>query len=333
MEQYKLKNPVAIIIFNRYDSAHKVLMQIKKAQPEKLYIIADGPRDNKPGEKEKCLKARSIADEVDWDCSVQKIFSDKNLGCAKRVTSGLSELFSKEEAALIFEDDCIPSMSFFEFADQMLERYKDNEKIMLVSASNKCFVPGAKNAGGNIKSASEDRSESYFFSNQVQIWGWATWRRAWNKMDLKMKDWPLLKKQKIVNRFYKKASHRYYWNSSFDYVYNKHTNSWAFPWVLSVWKSGGLSVVPKVNMVKNAGFDADATHTSGKSIFERLEAKELSFPLVHPQKIEADSHMDLIEMKSRIKDAKQLPYPFNMFASKAKWFLIGLLNSFKSFRR
>ena len=316
MDLYHTKTPVAIIIFNRYENAHSVLQQIRKAEPKELFIIADGPRKNREGEYEKCQKARSIADEVDWQCSVHKIFSEENLGCAKRVVSGLNEVFSKVEQAIIFEDDCIPDLSFFRFADEMLERYESDGRIMLVSGNNKCF-------------AKEPVKESYFFSKQCQIWGWATWRRAWNKMDLSMSDWKNLKHSHLVESIYKKASHRYYWNSSFDYVYNKRTNSWAFPWNLSVWRENGFSVVPKVNLIRNAGFNADATHTSGKSIFEKLDYGELEFPLVHPdyspeQEIQRNEKMDLLEMKSRIKDSRQMPYPFNMFASKLKWFILGL---------
>lgn len=332
---YKTKTPVAMIIFNRYDNAHSVLEQIRKVEPKELFIIADGPRENRPGEKEKCEKARSICDEVDWKCKVHKIFSDVNLGCAKRVTSGLNEVFEKTERALIFEDDCIPALSFFQFADEMLETYETDEKIMLVSASNKCFDPSKKTSGVEKKdlpecdaSNTDTKEPDYFFSKQAQIWGWATWRRAWNKMDLTMSDWPQLKKNKLVEGIYKKASHRYYWNSAFDYVYNGHTNSWAFPWNLTVWRNGGFSIVPKVNLVRNAGFNADATHTSGKSIFETLDYSELEFPLKHPDVslgIIRNEKMDLLEMKSRIKDAKQLPYPLNKYASKLKWGILKLL--------
>ena len=192
MDLYHTKTPVAIIIFNRYENAHSVLQQIRKAEPKELFIIADGPRKNREGEYEKCQKARSIADEVDWQCSVHKIFSEENLGCAKRVVSGLNEVFSKVEQAIIFEDDCIPDLSFFRFADEMLERYESDGRIMLVSGNNKCF-------------AKEPVKESYFFSKQCQIWGWATWRRAWNKMDLSMSDWKNLKHSHLVESIYKKS--------------------------------------------------------------------------------------------------------------------------------
>lgn len=325
---YKVKTPVAMIIFNRYDNAHQVLMQIRNAQPEELYIIADGPRAHKAGEAEKCAKTRSIVDEVDWKCNVHRIFSDVNLGCAKRVTSGLNEVFKEQERALIFEDDCIPSMSFFRFADEMLERYQNEDKIMLVSGNNKCFDPAKKSEGSVITDSACE--ESYFFSKQAQIWGWATWRRAWEKMDLSMSDWPQLRKEKLVEKIYSKPGYRYYWKAAFDYVYNGHTNSWAFPWNLTVWRNDGYSIVPKVNLIRNAGFDADATHTSGKSIFENLDYGQLEFPLKHPESgIVRNEKMDLLEMKSRIKDAKQLPYPLNMLASKTKWTLLKLLGKDK----
>lgn len=309
---YKVKTPVAIIIFNRYDNAIQVFQKVKKMQPSDFFVIADGPRQNKVGEKEKCEEARSIVNLVDWPCTVHKIFSDENMGCAKRVTSGLNEVFKTVETAIIFEDDCIPSESFFPFCDELLERYKDNEKIMLISGNNKTLT-------------NKTVDESYFFSKQVLIWGWATWRRAWQNMDLQMSAWPKLKKEKLVNTLYKKSSWRYYWRSSFDYVYKGRTNSWAFPWVLSVWNANGLSVIPKVNLIRNVGFSEDATHTSGKSIFEKLDYSELDFPLSHPEKIERNEKMDSLEMKGRIIDSKQLPFPLNMIASKLKWTVLHLL--------
>jgi hypothetical protein len=321
-----VQTPVVIIIFNRYDNAIQVFEKIKLAQPKELFVIADGPRKNKPGEKEKCEKARSIINMVDWPCNVHKIFADENMGCAKRVTSGLNEVFNTVERAIIFEDDCIPSESFFPYCDELLERYKDNDKIMLVSGNNKTFAT----ADDNEKSIGND---SYFFSKQIMIWGWATWKRAWQKMDLQMQSWPEIRKSNLINSLYKKTSWRYYWKSSFDYVYKGHTNSWAFPWVLSVWKEDGLSIIPRVNLIRNAGFTEDATHTSGESIFESLDYSTLSFPLNVPKTIQRNEYMDNLEMKGRIIDSKQLPFPLNMIASKIKWTLLKLLGKDKSTKR
>lgn len=314
---YQTKTPVVMIVFNRYDNALKVFNQVKKAAPKDLFIIADGPRKQKDGEDEKCRKVRSITDEVDWPCTVHKIFSEENLGCAKRVTSGLNEVFSQVERAIIFEDDCVPDLSFFRFCDEMLERYESDRRIMLVSGNNRCpeAVP---------------LKESYFFSKQCQIWGWATWRRAWEKMDLEMRAWNELKKSRLVESLYKKAAHRYYWNSAFDYVHDGKCNSWAFPWNLTVWREDGFSILPRVNLIRNVGFGKDSTHTKGRSIFEKLDSRELEFPLVHPEyspdkPIQRNEEMDLLEMKSRLIDSKQMPYPLNMFASKLKWFILGII--------
>ena len=164
----QLQVPVAFIIFNRPDTTSRVFAEIARARPSKLIVVADGPRAEFPGEAELCARARAVIDAVDWKCEVVTDFSDRNLGCRARVSSGLDFVFSQVEEAIILEDDCLPHSSFFPFCESLLQKYRDEDRVMAISGDN--FHRGCRYT-----------DFSYFFSRFVHIWGWASWRRAWNQ--------------------------------------------------------------------------------------------------------------------------------------------------------
>ncbi len=304
--------PVTMIIFNREDNARQVFEQIKKVQPPKLFVIADGPRENKIGEKELCEKTRSIIQDVDWPCEVITNFAEKNMGCKDRISSGLTWVFSQTESSIILEDDCCPSLSFFYYCEEMLEKYKDDERISMVSGNNHTFS-NSKTIGAV--------TDSYYFSKHVHIWGWATWARAWNYYDLEVTQWPEFKKQKKLSEFLTKKSYKYFWEAMFDHYYKKRIPSWDGAWVFAVWLQNGLAIAPSVNLIQNTGISADATHTTTEDIYSRLKAEELDFPLKHPKVIEENRLLDNREMKIRLKTMRRLPYPLCKWASEIKWFL------------
>lgn len=176
MQQYKEKNAVAILTFNRSETTKKLMEIMKIIKPPRLYVIIDGPRDSHKGEKEKVDIVKQIIDDnVDWECELYKNYSEKNMGTCMRQYTGFSWVFEKEEQAIILEDDCIPNLDFFRYCDEMLEKYKDDERVMMVSGSNylKKWESGY----------------SYHFSSMGGIWGWATWRRAWLKYDVDIRAW------------------------------------------------------------------------------------------------------------------------------------------------
>ena len=168
MAHYNLRTPVALLIFNRPDTTERVFNAVAKARPSKLLVVADGPRDSRPGEAARCEQTRAIIKRVDWDCEVITNFADRNMGCKLRVSSGIDWIFEQVEEAIILEDDCLPDPSFFRFCDEMLERYRDNERVGMVS-------------GGNLQFGRHRGTGSYYFSKYTHIWGWASWRRAWKR--------------------------------------------------------------------------------------------------------------------------------------------------------
>ncbi len=268
-----LETPVAFIIFNRADTAARVFAEIRRAQPKTLLVIADGPRT--PDEAEKCRAARAVIDGVDWDCEVLRNYSDINLGCGPRVSSGLSWVFEQVEEAIILEDDCLPDPSFFPFCRQMLEEYRSDERVMLVAGTN--VLPD------------ERLAESYRFCRLVSIWGWASWRRAWRHYDYEMSAWPDYKKTSDLDYY---GPQKIKVAEAFEAQSRMVNNTWDTQWWFSCAVRRGLSLTPKVNLVSNIGFRPDATHTAESNALSCLPVSALTFPLVRPGRESPDPKFD-----------------------------------------
>src|SRR5690606_22599342 len=175
MRDYRVRHPVAFLVYKRPDCTREVFARIRAARPTRLFVIADGPKD-KPGEAEACREVRRIVSDVDWDCEVSIDAADVNLGLRRRVSGGLDWVFRQSETAIILEDDCIPSPSFFRFCDELLDRYRDEPRVMTICGSNYL---------GRL-----DTDTSYVFTVRCALWGWATWRRAWETYDVDLASWP-----------------------------------------------------------------------------------------------------------------------------------------------
>lgn len=263
----RFTTPILFIIFNRPDTTQLVFNEIKKIKPTKLFVVADGPRSHKEGEKDRCDQAKNIIDQVDWDCEVVKNFSDTNLGCGKRVSSGITWFFENVESGIILEDDCVPDQSFFPFCQDLLEKYKYDERIMMISGNN--FQFGKKRGGG-----------SYYFSKYNHIWGWASWRRAWEYYDYDIKTFPsFLENKEIENIWPSSKNMQAYWVRNFKKVFFHTLDTWDYQWTYVMWKEGGLCILPNVNLVKNIGFDDRSTHTKIRVLQPEVKAM---LSLVHP---------------------------------------------------
>jgi hypothetical protein len=280
--------PVLFLIFNRPETTQRVFEVIRIAQPKKLYVVADGPRDDRQEEKSLCINTRKIIEQVDWDCEVFTNYSDSNLGCKRRVSSGIDWFFEHEEQGIILEDDCLPDITFFRFCDEMLERYKDNDRIGMISGNNFQF--------GKVKNDS-----SYYFSKYSHIWGWATWRRAWKKYDASLTNWPNDKDK--LNTVFLSIKDRIYWTSVFNDVYNNKIDTWDYQWTYTCFFSESLSIMPEHNLISNIGSDPlTSTHTKRKTKFDTMPTHPLSFPLKHPTEIKPSLESDMIVSKDN--------YPF-----------------------
>lgn len=214
-----------------------------------------------------------MIDGVDWDCEVLKNYADKNLGCIKRVSSGLDWAFSQVESAILLEDDCLPHPSFFNFCETLLYHYWDDERVWVISGNN--FQDGQCRGDG-----------SYYFSHYNHCWGWASWQRAWKHYDHNLEQWESLKKSGLLNSIFDNSYERQYWYRIWERLYyEKEPDSWNYCWFFTCVINSGLSVLPNVNLVSNIGFGPNGTHTvtekklSNMAVSEIAEIKYTSFIL------------------------------------------------------
>ena len=280
MEDYQVKTPVVMMVFNRPENTKKVFEQVQKVKPKQLFVIADGPRKENKKDIEMCKKTREIFEKVDWKCEVYKNFSQENLGCAKRGYTGFSWVFENTEQAIILEDDCMPHISFFRYCDELLEKYKNDTRIMLISGTNQL-------------GKWEKSKYSYHFSKFGGIWGWASWKRAWDYYDFNIKLWDDKNIKKLLKdkfNFFQYISRK----SIYDDIYKKQAkfSSWAYQWGFARIIQSGLAISPSVNLITNIGAGENATNTKTKSKVSNLPLYNMEFPLKHPPYIICDNEYD-----------------------------------------
>jgi hypothetical protein len=299
-----LSTPVAFLIFNRPDLTQIVFKAIAKAEPKQLFVVADGPRS--PEEMEKCAQARDIIGRVDWECEVFTNYSDKNLGCGRRVSSGIEWVFSEVEEAIFLEDDTLPDPSFFPYCESLLERYRYDERIMTIN-------------GNSFQLGSRRTEYSYHFTKYCSCWGWASWRRAWKHYDYEMKTWPLFKQTGMMKMICSDPCERRFWTSLFDTMHENPVaiDTWDHQWKYACWSQNGLSIEPSVNLVANIGLGrTDASHTCGYNpllaeLSKNQELREIKHPPFVVRHRDADRFLfDNIIGGKQMKENNSLFYRF-----------------------
>lgn len=269
------RTPVLFLIFNRPEPTRQVFEAIRAYQPSRLYLAADGPRPEKPGEWRLCSDAREVLKQVDWQCEVRTLFRDENLGCGTAVSEAITWFFDHEEEGIILEDDCLPDSSFFPFCEEMLNRYRDHPEVGSVSGDN--FLPPALHM-----------EPPYGFSKYVQIWGWATWRRFWKAYDFKLAgDWR--EWMEIIDRANPVQNQARYWFQIFKTLQAGLIDTWDFQVMFSSWRHGFVHIFPSRNLVTNLGYDGDATHTNFQSPLANLHRDSITdYQVTLPVAVDTD---------------------------------------------
>jgi hypothetical protein len=268
-----MKSAVLFLIFNRPETTAQVFETIRLARPPKLYVAADGPRPGRAGEQARCDQARHIATQVDWPCEVQTLFQGVNLGCKKGVSTGIDWFFACEEEGIILEDDVLPKPSFFEYCDVLLDRFRNDANIGIIT-------------GSNLIATHMNVDSSYLVTNVPLIWGWASWRRAWQSYDVALKSWPEWQKSGGLKKmFHGNLLLSSYWADAFDRVYSGKLDTWDYQWLFACWRSKMLTIMPAKNLTDNLGYGVESTHTSAAKPQFLLESlpEDLSFPLKAPK--------------------------------------------------
>ena len=272
-----MKAPVAIVVFNRPDHVIKLIERLKPENDRELFVISDGARANKSGEAEKVETCRNMF--KDWPGKIHRNFADHNMGCKTRVSSGLDWVFEHTERAIILEDDCLPHPDFFRFADELLDKYESDTRIMSI-------------CGTNVFSDRDYFGWSYFFSKYQNCWGWATWKRSWDLFDHNLSGLQIAKATGLLNEHLGSRRAAMYWHYMLGKVRDGRIDSWAYIWSFTAFLNNGLHVIPRCNLIKNAGFGKDSTHTTQVPTYLNNKIVSLEFPLAHPPAVFSLSKYD-----------------------------------------
>lgn len=283
---------VLFLVFNRPDVTEKVLDAIRIAKPPRLYIAADGPRSNKPDEAIACSAVRRMVTEgVDWPCTVQTLFRQQNLGCRQAVSTAIDWFFEQEEAGIILEDDCLPHPTFFSYCEELLNHYRDDTRVMHINGSN------------IMRGWLHDHDYSYYFSHHSAIWGWASWRRAWQHYDVNTFLLPEIQnKNYFWKRFFNSLEARMLLRPLWA-THNNQLDTWDYQWSFALLIQSGLSIMPSVNLISNIGFGGEATHTFNTSHpWANLPTEEMGQPLRHPAFVLRDAVSDYKQLRGTLRD-------------------------------
>jgi hypothetical protein len=292
------KTPIVLCVYNRPHLVQQVLESLRSVSASHILVVADGSKSDNPADRIKCDEViRLIKRTIDWPTRIEWNVSPVNVGCRRRLQSGLSWAFSRVEEAIVLEDDCVPHASFFGFCSALLDRYRLDHRVALI-------------CGSSFQIEADCGAASYFFSRYPLIWGWAGWRRTWELYDPDIDAWRTLRDTSWLSELLADPVATVYWRHIFDQV-RSGFDTWDYSMTFSCWRAGALAVHPSKNLVRNIGFTEDATHTRDRpSVFANMPVHEMSFPLVHPDRVErAPTYDEQIErvvfsgvIKQRMRD-------------------------------
>lgn len=275
----RLETPILLLIFNRPEQTMQVFEQIRLQQPAQLFIAADGPRNNKSGEAAACEATKqAVLQGIDWDCDVKTLFRINNLGCGKAVSTAIDWFFEQVEEGIVLEDDCLPDPTFFPFCTSLLERYRNDERILHIS-------------GTNYQMGIQRGNASYYFSHYTHIWGWASWRRAWKKYDYTLDRYKETSREGLNTQL----------KDDLQAIYGRKIDTWDIQWFMTVWFNRGYTIIPNTNLIRNIGYGRLATHTKHiPAWFKKLTYG--SIPVItHPALIEIDEEADQFSANTLFK--------------------------------
>jgi len=274
------KSPVLLLFFNRDDTVFKVLNRIRFYKPEQLFLGCDGPRKHKEGEIEVVEKLRKrVLSAIDWPCTVKTHFNETNKGCGVAVSESITWFFENVDSGIILEDDCLPLDGFFEFCEEMLRYFKDDNEVFQI-------------AGTNLQGGIKRGLYSYYFSKFTECWGWATWARAWHKYSYEMAGLKEFKREKKIKDSFTTKDQQTYWIKTFERTVELDT--WDYQWLYTMLVNQGVCIVPNKNLIQNIGFSGSGTHTLNAPFwYQKLSSGDITiFPIKHPDTITIDHEAD-----------------------------------------
>lgn len=267
---------VLILFFNRPDRLKQVFDAVRRARPSRLFLYQDGPRSE--ADMPALEACRKVVAEVDWQCDVRRNYCTENHGCDPSEYYAQRWAFSMAEQCVVLEDDDIPSDDFIPFCKAMLDRYADDERIGMIAGFN------------HEEHTTDIGDDSYFFTTNCSIWGWASWRRAFERWE---PDYAFLRRPESVARLEAIIRERRL-RKDFLATCRAHaaTGIEYYETLIqaALLLNGQMSIVPRHNMISNIGVTDESTHYAGsiattprglRRIFT-MGRHNLDRPLRHP---------------------------------------------------
>ena len=297
------KTPILFLTYKRYETTEKVFNQIAQIKPCNFFFVSNAPNpSNYQNEIASIKKIRNLSKQITWDCKLNILFRDEHLQVRESIVSSINWFYESVEEGIILEDDCLPSLSFFYFCEDLLNRFRHDDNIFSINGS--CFYSNP------ILPAN-----SYMLSNHNYVWGWATWRRSWELYSKELSDWPrnrnLLVKKIWPNSFFIRS----YWRFIFQEVFDDNIKTWDYQMLYTMWNNRMYSIIPNMNLVSNIGFGIDATFTKDNTaIGANCPSYEIDFPLYIPSRLQRNLLDEEVIQKNNFIHNK-LYYVFNYYRS------------------
>jgi len=284
--------PVVLFVFRRLDTVKLIMEKLEQIKPRVLYIFSDGPREGKTEEQKKVQEVRKyIKNAVNWECDLHLEYANQNKGCAANICEGINKVFETEKSAIIFEDDAVPMIEFFEYCNVLLQKYEGDKRIQYI-------------AGFNAIGDTNCIKESYAFSKSAPMSGAiAIWADRWNECDFSMKDWPKRKKDKSLEKyFYFKELYKQTSNA-FEDSYKNINDGWDYQFQFDQLNKERFAIVPRGNLARSYGYTEGAFHKQDKRVAKNLikimdyTKVRFEFPLTHPDEMKVNEEYDKLRQK------------------------------------
>ena len=277
--------PVLLITYKRPKNTEKLIKILLENKIKNIFIYNNGPIGNI--DLEDCNSTKAVVKKYsEIYPNINTLYKKENTGLKYNIPEAINWVFDTYDKVIILEDDCIPNNLFFIFCNELLDKYQKDFRIGQISGSN--FI--------NNRNFKRKNKDSYFFSNIINCWGWATWKNRWKGVhDLEMKNWPNIKKNNIIKSFFKNKKDSVYFNKMFNANYPNNI-MWDRAWFLTSIINNRLTIIPDKNLISNIGFDTKASGPNPKK-YDSLKHENLDFPLTHPRIIETDNDCDKFLIK------------------------------------
>jgi hypothetical protein len=262
-----LQIPVLFITFNRPDVSKVVLDRILEVNPPKIYFFNDAPRPGNENDRIKCAEVRDLAKNLNYKGELITRFEEKNLGCKGGESTSMGWLFENEEMGIVIEDDILPTIDFFFYCQDMLHKYRYDDRIFSIT-------------GCNLINEWKSEEQDYHFTNYPSFWGWAGWQRVWKKYDVTMNGWNDPKIRELVLQYLPTKEFRELRTSEFDSLVSGQNDTWDYQFYFLHHINHALAVCPSKNMIENIGIDhVEAVHMIGDSPFSDLKSSPSNLPM------------------------------------------------------